>query len=253
MMKNQSQHKRSVILAATAASLVMLTYGTGYRLLTGRPPPPGDVTSEDLAKLPLQLGNWAGREEPLSDEVIEATDTDAHLSRTYLRRNPPESVRLFIGYGVTPTDLAPHRPEVCYVGAGRDLIRRSDVRLDLDDGIKLPCNVLQFSPGGRDNNGVVVLDFYIIDGQYYADVSAVRKMAWRALFRLKDVDHIVQVQIAVSAAHQRADEARKSVTDFAVESASEIYRLFQSTQEIACSGEGLVHDCNESTMSGEEE
>ena len=236
---------------------MMLTYGIGYRFLTARLAAPVDavlLSSEDLARLPLQLGNWAGRDWPLSDDVIEATDTDAHLSRTYSRRNPPEFVRLFIGYGVTPTDLAPHRPEVCYVGAGRRLIRRGVVELGLDDGIKLPCNVLQFSPNSRDNNGVVVLDFYIIDGQYYADVSAVRDMVLDALFRPRAIDHIVQAQIAAPVAPNRsADEARSSVSDFAIESASEIYRLFQSTEENGCSGKGLLHDCNESTMSGEEE
>lgn len=254
MMKNQSRHKRSVIVAAATASIVLLIYGIGYRFADwkiNRPVPPG-LTDDDLAKLPLQLGNWLGQDRPLSDDVIEATDTDAHLSRSYSRRNPPEAIRLFIGYGVTPTDLAPHRPEVCYVGAGRRLVRSNVVKLVLDDGTKLPCNVFEFSPGGRDNNGVVVLDFYIIDDDYYDDVSAVRKVAWRALFEQRAVDHIVQVQIAGPATYQRADEARRSVSDFAAESALAIYDLVQSAQESKCSGEGLLHDRNESTMSGEE-
>ena len=122
----------------------MLATGVGYRVLATRLSGPVDtvlLSAEELERLPLQLGDWAGEESPLDEAVVEATDTDAHVSRRYTRRNPPASVWLYIAYGVNARDLMPHRPEVCYTGAGWMLIDRRSDELALADGMKLPCNV----------------------------------------------------------------------------------------------------------------
>ena len=232
MTKYKNQERRRVVLATVVAGFVMLATGIGYRVVAARLAAPVDtvlLSPEALERLPMMLGDWAGQESPLDEAVVEATDTDAHVSRRYSRQNPPASVWLYIAYGVRARDLMPHRPEVCYTGAGWTLVDRRSMELDLAGGTQLPCNVLQFSRGTLNKQRVVVLDYYIVDGQYSHDVSLLRSKAWRGSGA---VDQVSQVQIVASVIPDLpADSAGKSVLAFAVESASSISSLFQDAQE----------------------
>lgn len=232
MTTSDNPNRRPVIIATIVASSIMLSFGIGYRVLAARLAAPIDtipLSQEELERLPLQIGDWTGREVPLDDAIVRATDTDAHVNRSYSRQNAPESVLLYIAYGVRVRDLAPHRPEVCYTGAGWTRIDRRSMELPLSEGAKLPCNVLQFSKGTLNKQKLVVLDYYIVDGQYCRDVSQFR---FKAFGGLGTVGHVAQVQIVASLApNLPADSAGRVVSAFAVESASAISSLFESQGE----------------------
>ena len=210
----------------------MLSFGVGYRVLAARLAAPVDtiaLSPEALERLPLQIGDWTGEEVPLDEAIVQATDTDAHINRSYSRQNSLESVLLYIAYGVRARDLAPHRPEVCYTGAGWTRIDRRSTELSLSNEMKLPCNVLQFSLGTLNKKMLVVLHYYIVDGQYCRDVSQFRFKIWGGS---GTVGYVAQVQIVASVApNLRAESARRSVLDFAAESALSISRLFESEGE----------------------
>jgi len=150
MMKNSNPNRRMVIGAAVAASFLMFASGVGYRVLAQWLEGPTDVeplSPDALARLPMQIGEWSGTEMPMGDDIVEATDTDAHISRAYSRYNASEYIRLYVAYGVKARDLMPHRPEVCYTGNGWTIIDRDTLELPLSDGTKLPCNIFHFSRG----------------------------------------------------------------------------------------------------------
>ena len=66
----------------------MLVSGIGYRVMADWLDSEVDtitLSDEALARLPMKLGEWIGREAPLTEEIVEATDTDAHVSRRYSR------------------------------------------------------------------------------------------------------------------------------------------------------------------------
>jgi hypothetical protein len=95
--------------------------------------------------------------------------------------------------------------------------------------VTLPCNVLQFSRGILNAQKVMVLDYYLVDGQYCHDVSLLRSKAWRGSGA---VDYIAQIQIVTSiVATQTTDSAQTIVSDFAVESAPWIAELFEGAGE----------------------
>jgi len=231
MAKRETPDCGPVTIAAVAASLLMLALGLGYRVLAGRlttPVTTPSISPAALERLPWQLDGWTGQDVPLDEEIVRATDTDAHISRRYLRREGLDSVYLYIASGVKARDLMPHRPEVCYVGNGWTLLDRRFVELSLSDGVKLPCNVLQFSRGALDTRGVAVLDYYIVDGQYCHDVSLLRSKAWHGS---GTVQYVAQVQITTAVGSTlMADSAAKLICDFAVNSASSIARLFENAQ-----------------------
>ena len=245
MTKIENPNSKSVIIAAVVAGFLMLISSAAYRVLAARLEAPVNTTPISpaaLERLPLQIGDWMGREVPLDEAIVRATDTDAHINRSYSRNNASQYISLYIASGVKARDLMPHRPEVCYTGAGWTRIDKRSTELPLSDGMKLPCNVLQFSRGILNTKKVVVLDYYIVDGQYCRDVSLLRSKAWLGSGTVR---YVAQIQIAASAtSNLTADSAARIISDFAAESASSISRLFESPEEDRYSDEGRLEANN---------
>jgi EpsI family protein len=210
----------------------MLVFGLAYRTLAWRLAAPVTAAPIDpavMALFPMQIGDWEGQDVPIDEATVRATDTDAHINRRYVRRGALESVNLYVACGVKARDLMPHRPEVCYTGNGWTLTDKRSTELTLSDGTKLPCNVMQFSRGGLTTQRVVVLDYYIVDGQYCGDVSLLRSKAWRGSGTVK---YVAQVQIITfMAATTTAESATRSVSGFATESAASLAVLFRHERE----------------------
>ena len=228
MKKNLNDHHKPVIIAAAVASFMMLFLGLGYRGLVARLAAPVDtapIRPEVLQQLPLHIGSWMGQDILLDEDIVRATDTDAHVNRRYSRRNGRESVSLYIAAGVKARDLMPHRPEVCYTGAGWTLMKKQSLELSLPNGIEVPCNIMLFSRGALIPEKIIVLDYYLIDGQYCRDVSSLRLKAWRGS---GTVDYVAQVQIVTFiTVTQTAASAQTIISDFATKSASFVAELFK--------------------------
>jgi EpsI family protein len=242
MMKNDNTNQKSIVIVASAAAVIIIIFNVAYRVLASRLAAPvntSPLSNAELEKLPFEFGNWTGRDAPLPEAVILATDTDAHLSRIYSKRNSADYVSLYIAYGVRARDLMPHRPEVCYTGAGWTLLDKSSKKLSTStkNAIELPCNIYIFSRGALSTNKTLVLDYYIVDGQYSRDVSLLRSRAWRGS---GTIDYVAQVQIVASTTvNQNTSFVEKTICDFAIESASPISKLFESTEDTKVPDENL--------------
>lgn len=179
---------------ATAVGVaLLLACGWGYRAaedrladVSGTVPLPRGT----LAAVPLEIAGWIGRDVPLDEHVVRATATDDHINRVYRRGR--DVVTLFVGYGVQLRDLAPHRPQVCYPGAGWTLSRASVEHADANDGVTLPFQIHRFYRAGLAQERITVLNYYLVDGVYCPDVSLLRSKAWRLK---NDVRYAAQVQI----------------------------------------------------------
>jgi len=238
MMQNGNPSMRPVLIAATAASILMFAFGETYRVLAARLAAPAAATPIDPAALeqfPLQIGNWTGEDVPLDDAIVRATDTDAHINRRYSRHNGSGRISFYVASGVKARDLMPHRPEVCYTGAGWTLTDRRLVELPLSDSAKLPCNIMQFSRGVLNTQKIVVLDYYLVDGQYCADISLLRSKVWRGSATVR---YVAQIQIVTSVTEAlNAEAAAKAISDFAVESAALTASLFADPETNRSEGE----------------
>ncbi len=233
--------------AATVAAALLVSFGACYRLLSARYARASESTqipAGTLSALPLVLGDWVGTDAPLDEWVIRATDTQDHVSRTY-RKAADEIVALFVGYGVNLRDLAPHRPEVCYPGAGWSLDRTDRVDdLPVDGGPPLSCQIHTFQRGGLVGDRVTVLNYYIVDGDYCSDVSLLRSRAWR---KNSSATYAAQVQIVCQTgiSPTRAEEAVRSL---AADSAQLIRNLLVSAVETAVTnGKGSTAGAAETT------
>lgn len=219
--------------AAVGVALVLLIgFGLGYRLLAAHvssPTEPLPLDPGGLERLPLEIEEWTGREVPLEERIIQATDTDAHLNRTYARHGGMEVVGLFLAYGVRARDLAPHRPEICYPGSGWTHRATHPHQLPLPDGSMLPCQIHRFFRTGLDSGEVVVLNYYIVDGEYFADVSELRSRAWLGSGGIR---YMAQVQVTCAAgAMVTVEAAMRSAQDFAAETAQAIRSLLPDVSD----------------------
>ncbi len=228
--QTDSQPGRQHWAALLVALALLAGSGLGYRALADRLAGlSGTVLlpKGTLGGLAMNLGEWAGEDAPLDERVVQATDTDDHLSRVYRRRHGTESVTLFVAYGIHFRDLMPHRPEVCYPGAGWTLEDSRRVDLRAGDGTALPVQVHDFSRGGMDSERIVVLNYYDVDGRYCPDVSLLRSKSWRPT---TDIRYMAQVQITC-AARQLNATGEEVARDFAVGCAPAIRALLSKAVE----------------------
>lgn len=75
-----------------------------------------------LASLPLELGDWVGVDQPISDELFEKAQGTECLSRSYQsRRWPGVKLQLWMNFSIRGDNLR-HSPEICLPSGGRTKI-----------------------------------------------------------------------------------------------------------------------------------
>ena len=239
MAQNPKLNPQPVAVAAAAASCLMLIFGLGFRVLAAQLAAPVDktpISPEALQQFPIHINDWTGQDVAMDENIVRMTDTDAHIKRRYTHDGSLKSVMFYVASGVRIRDLMPHRPEVCYVGNGWTLTDRRSAELPLSNGTKLPCNILQFSRASLGNEKNVVLDYYLVDGQYCPDLLLLRSKVWRGSGA---VGYVAQVQITTSIMPtQTADSARTAVSEFAVETALPLAELFKGIDVTGRSDKG---------------
>jgi EpsI family protein len=108
-----SQLKRAVICGAILANGIVAQAALETMNRTQRP-----ELRNPLATIPLDLGEWTGRDLEVEARIIEQAQATEYLSRTYENRNRPGlSVRLWINYSRNGDNLR-HTPEICLPSSG---------------------------------------------------------------------------------------------------------------------------------------
>lgn len=236
MPDDKSNHK-SVLAAAMAANILMLIFGLAYHALAMQLQDPATSDSmppDSLQGLPLEMADWRGEDVAMDEAIVRKTDTDAHLSRRYSRKDGAESVMLFIGYSLSRFDRTFHRPEICYPANGWTAVDDRSVGVPLDNGMELPCTLFRFSRGDIDTEQTTVLHYYVADGRPYANVSVITPRLWRLH---GNVNYAARVLITASNQDLGSDSAEKIVLDFARESGPLIARLFEALEAERRSGD----------------
>jgi EpsI family protein len=225
-----NQNYRSVIIAAVTAFFLVLAYGLTYHALAARLAPPVStalIAPEALEEFPSHIGDWVGEDIPMDEAIIQATGTDAHLSRQYSRKNGLEAVSVFVGCGAGAYERVIHRPEICYARAGWTLMSQTALELALNDGTKLPCSLFQFQRGGLRVERETALHYYVVDGQCSDNLTPLQSKLWRLG---ASANYIARVLI-VAPSNTSPDSATRTVSAFAVDSADAVARLFDDLEK----------------------
>ncbi len=114
----------------------------GYK--TSRPP-----LKRPLSSLPMTLGGWIGRDEPMDPEILERTQCDDHINRVYEHpARPGRTFKLWINYSVHGLNLR-HSPEICLPSGGWSKIESLTrvLSIERNNGKPLPLMRLSYAQG----------------------------------------------------------------------------------------------------------
>jgi len=108
-----SQLKRALLCVAILATGIAAQAALERLNQTDRP-----ALRNPLGSIPLDLGDWTGRDEPVTADLIKRAQTTEYLNRTYeSRKQAGLSLRLWINYSQKGDNLR-HTPEICLPSIG---------------------------------------------------------------------------------------------------------------------------------------
>ena len=150
-----------------------------------------------LSKFPTEIRDWTGKDVPIPENVQRAAGNDDFLNRLYINRSDGQWANIYIAYTARPRTTLGHRPEICYVSGGwvHDSTTRSE--FISSSGTRIPCVVQRFHMPGSNHDEILVLSFYIVNGQITADESVFSGVGWRTPnIAGNPARYVAQVQIS---------------------------------------------------------
>ncbi len=139
--------------------------------------PHGAVTElkRPLQTFPLEIADWHGFDQPLTDRITAAAGVDSYISRFYFEPGG-DSVGLYVGYYKSQqTGDTIHSPKNCLPGTGWQPLQASEITLRVPDGRAYPANLYIVE---NEREKLLVLYWYqshgrIISSEYSAKVYMV--------------------------------------------------------------------------------
>ena len=150
-----------------------------------------------LDNFPLILGDWNGREAPISETVLKVAGNDDYLSRFYVNSKVQAGVTLYVGYTAEPRRMLGHRPEKCYVGSGWTHDYTHPEKIRTQKGKELDCLIHRFYKPALAYEEVFVLNYYVVNGQITTDHTSFDSLRWRRPKQTGGrLEYVAQIQIS---------------------------------------------------------
>jgi hypothetical protein len=215
--KSQSKiDKVWVSIAWTLAVIMLIVSAVGYRLfasyhniITKTPV----ALPVPLSEFPVIVGNWFGRDVPISDTILDVAANDDFLSRLYANKSNNQWINIYIAYTARPRTMLGHRPQVCYPANGWTHENTENVQFISNSGRTIRCLLHNFKKSTPETEKIVVLNYYIINGWLTDDDSVFSGLSWRS----PNIDgnparYVAQVQFS-SLLEMSVRSAAKDFTD----------------------------------------
>ncbi len=192
--------KKSAPLMWLSAVAIMILVGAGYRILAASMK---SLTQKPInlpvpiTAFPFSVGNWSGEDIPVPENIQRVSGNDEFLNRLYINRTGNQWANVYIAYSARPRTMLGHRPQVCYVGAG--WVHDSTELLEFFSRSSRPVSSLlhHFHKPAPSNEEIVVLSFYILNGQIISKEKGFSGIGWRTPNIAGDVTrYVAQVQIS---------------------------------------------------------
>ncbi len=95
-----------------------------------------------LDRAPMAIGDWIGRTEPVDPRAIMAAELNGCVMRRYENSRDRRTITLLLVCG-RPGPVSAHTPDVCYPGAGFEMVQEQPVALSVP--IDLPGGRAEFA------------------------------------------------------------------------------------------------------------
>ena len=216
--------KTPVWFAWILAVLLLISGGGAYRVsghklkLIGEKPTALPVPLSDF---PIQFGNWVGSEMPIpatTKEYMERNFADDFFSRRYINSADKIWVDVYVVYCSTkPGGMLGHRPGVCYPANGWLQETTETSQFTSQKGRQIECLVHRFRQPAPALNEVVVLNFYVRNGQITINESDFEGLLGRKFNITRDPSrYVAQVQIS-SVLESSVRKAAQDVVDLVLD------------------------------------
>jgi hypothetical protein len=217
--------KTPVWFAWILAVLLLVSGGVAYRVsghklnLLGEKPTALPVPLSDF---PIQFGNWVGSEMSIpttTREYMERNFADDFFSRRYINSADKIWVDIYVVYCSTkPGGMLGHRPSVCYPANGWLQETTEKSQFTSQKGRQIDCLVQRFRQPAPAIGEVVVLNFYVRNGQITTNESDFEGLLGRKFNIARDSSrYVAQIQISSvleSSVRKAAGEITDIILDF---------------------------------------
>ncbi len=210
----------SIWLAGVLAFVLLIGAGVAYRVAAS-----GLHRIRDnpislpmpLRTIPIQIGEWTGREMSLkatTEEYMRENFADDFISRQYTNPAERAPADVYVVYCSSyPSGLLGHRPDVCFPANGWIHDHTTETEVTLRSGQTMKCLSHQFHKAPPDYGQVFILSFYVLNGQI-----TLRERDFAGIFgRTPNISgnparYVAQVQIS-SVSEQLARLAARDMVD----------------------------------------
>jgi len=170
-----------------------------------------------LSEFPLEVGQWVGREIPIPVNVQKVAGNDDFLSRLYINEVTNQWANIYVAYTARPRTMMGHRPQVCYPAHGWIHDSTDHKMVISKTGLEIPCLLHRFHRPTPNYQEMLILNFYVVNGQLTDDESVFSGVGWRTPNIEGDpARYVAQVQVS-SVLENSARTAAKDMTDLIVD------------------------------------
>jgi len=214
--KKLSVNQRSLFGVWGLAVVLVAVAGAGYQFVAikmnvlVKTPIKLDVP---LSEFPKRIGQWIGRDVPVSETVLKVAANDDFVSRLYVNESNNQWANVYIAYTARPRTMLGHRPQVCYPANGWTHENTEHIQLISNSGRKIRGLLHDFQKSSYETEEIIVLNYYIVNGRLTDDESVFSGLGWRT----PNIDgnparYVAQVQIS-SLLEMSVRSAAKDFTD----------------------------------------
>lgn len=157
-------------LAGALAIVLLVGAGVTYRLgLAKAKNPPAIALPVSLSEMPMAMGGWQGRDleiPTVTREYMEANFADDYVSRRYSKTSEGIYADAYVVYcSSRPGGVLGHQPMVCFPAHGWIHDETIPSEFVSRSGQKVKCLIHRFHKPAPTYRRVVVLGFYVLNGQ----------------------------------------------------------------------------------------
>jgi len=197
-----------------------------------------------LSAFPLQFGNWSGKDLSIPNttkEYMEKNFADDFVSRRYINDATKAWADVYIVYcSSRPGGILGHQPRACYAGHGWIHDGTEHSQFISRAGRQIPCLLHRFHKPAPNNNQIVVLNFYILNGQLTADENDFSGLFGRRPNIAGDpARYVAQVQISSvleNSIRTAAKDMTNLILDFLPDRNGRVRAEYTNTAEVQMMG-----------------
>lgn len=201
------------IILTLCSSIIYQVVGKHYHTSTNRPiklPVP-------LEHFPLEIGNWVGKESSIpttTREYMKENFADDFFSRHYTNNATKQWANVYVIYcSSKPGGILGHRPRVCYTGGGWVHDSTEQIEVTSRSGKNIPCLLHRFHRPAPQYEEIIVLNFYILNGQITTNEDEFSGY-WGRRVNIKGDPARYIAQVQISSVHENfVRAAAKDFTD----------------------------------------